>query len=151
MLGLFAYGIVALIAALVFVGGMSLVTKVGALGDRSMGTRILFAWALCFASPYLWVEANTKMHVANLEHVVDEAVSKHKVEPDVVMTKVQYVLGGKARLIVIARTPVQEWGSYRNIYALTAERDGENWQLVEVTPINTEDGDSAGFTLPPYW
>ncbi|MEW5882660.1 MAG: hypothetical protein AB1725_00355 [Armatimonadota bacterium] len=151
MLGLLAYGIIALVAAVVVVGGISLVTKVGALGDRSNGPRVLLAWALCFIAPYIWVEANTMMHAGDLEPVVDEAVAEEEVEPDVVSTKVQYMLGGKARLIVIARTTEQEWGTYRNIYGITATYDGENWHLVSVTPINTEEGDSAGFTFPPYW
>ncbi len=151
MLGLLAYGIIALVVAVVFVGGAALVTKVGALGERSNGRRVLIAWAFCFIAPYIWVEANTKMLAADLEPVVDEAVAEEEVEPDVVSTKVQYAIGGKARLIVIARTPEEEWGSYRNIYGITATFNGENWQLVSVTPINTEEGDSAGFTFPPYW
>lgn len=151
MLGLLAYGIAALIAAVVAVGVFSMLTKVGSLGDRSNGPRLLIAWVLCFFLPYLWVEVNTKMYAEDLEHVVNEAVEKRKVEPDVVTMKVQYALKGRARLIVIARTPEQEWGSYRNVYVITANYDGKVWQMDEVTPVNTEDGDSAGFTLPPYW
>jgi hypothetical protein len=151
MLGLLAYGIFALVAAVLLVGGLSLVTKVGSLGDRSNGTRLILTWAFCFIAPYVWVEANTRLHAADLEHVVEEAVAKRKVEPDVVTTKVQYAMRGRARVIVIARTPEEEWGSYRNIYAITANFDGEHWQLDDVVPINTEEGDSAGFTIPPYW
>lgn len=151
MLGLLAYGIFALIAAVLFVGALSLITKVGTLGDRSNGARLILTWAFCMVAPYVWVEIQTKMHQSELEHVVDQAVAARKVEPDVVMTKVQYALKGRARLIVIARTPEQEWGSYRNIYAITANYDGEHWRLDEVIPINTEEGDSAGFTIPPYW
>lgn len=151
MLGLLAYGIVALIAAVVVVGGMSLITKAGAIGDRSNAPRLFVVWLLCFVGPYVWVETNTKLHAANLEHVVEEAVSKQQVEPDVVTTKVQYMLGGKARLIVIARTPEQAWGSYRNLYAVTAVYKDGTWRLDEVIPVNTEEGDSAGFTFPPYW
>lgn len=151
MLGLLAYGIFALIAAILFVGALSLVTRVGTLGDRSNGSRLILAWAFCFVAPYVWVETNTRLHAADLEHVVEEAVTKRKVEPDVITTKVQYAMRRRARLIVIARTPEEKWGSYRNIYALTANYDGEKWQLDEVIPINTVEGDSAGFTIPPYW
>jgi hypothetical protein len=149
--GLLAYAFAALVVAGALSALVGFFTRVGSSVEKGAGLRILIAWLVCFAGPYVWVEANTAKYAADLEPVVDEAIQKSKIEPDVQFVKVQYAWKDRAKLIVVAKTEEHEWGSYRNLYAVTAVKDGEYWELDEVIPINTEDGDSAGFSIPPYW
>jgi len=149
--GLLAYAFVALIVAGAISAAVGFFSRVGNAVEKGAAVRILGLWLFCFAAPYVWVEANTAKYAADLEPVVEEAVEKGKIQPDVQFVKVQYAWKDRAKLIVVAKTKEQAWGSYRNLYAVLAKKTDDYWELDEVIPINTEDGDSAGFTIPPYW
>ena len=151
MFGLFLYALVCLVVAVVLVGLRTLVMRVGKIGETSNAIRLAVTWLVVLAIPYVWVEAQTRMHKKEFADIVDQVAEKKLIEGEPAYFKVQSEMNGKAKLLVIS-TGENTWGgTYRNVYSMRLHQDSKGWLLESVNPVNTTDGDSAGFTLPPYW
>lgn len=151
MFGLFLYSIVCLGAAglLVLIRGMF--TKVGSMGESPNAARLVFTWLVMLALPYGWVEGQTMMHKHEFAEAVHEIEEKGLVTGEAHYYKVQNAMGEHARVILVTTGDLSWGGTYRNVYAVHLERNGTSWAVSAIDPVNTTDGDSAGFTFPPYW
>lgn len=151
MFGLFLYALVCALVAVGLVALRTLVTRVSKIGENSNAVRLVVTWLVVMALPYGWVEVQTRMHKQEFAGIVDQVAEKKLIEGDPAYFKVQSDMNGKARLLVVA-TGENHWGgTFRNVYGMRLHKDAKGWLLESVDPINTTDGDSAGFTVPPYW
>lgn len=152
MFGLFMYTFGAFFLALVIVGLSRLFIKIGSIGDKPMASRLLIAGFACFSFPYLWVEFNTIRYGEGFSEYVESLEEDGLIRGELLYYKVQYAFATKSRILLVSET-VHDWGgTSRNLYAIKFEKhDDEEWHPIEINKVNTEDGDSAGFTIPPYW
>lgn len=151
MLGLMLYAIVCFTIAAAFTWLSLMFTKLGSTTDRSAASRLIALWVFVFAVPYIWVEACTAIYKEKFDDGVYLASDKGYMEGDLLYYKVRIPFGNTAKIVAVTEI-VEDWGgTYRNLYDLEFERNGNGWQLSAVIPINTKDGDAAGFTVPPYW
>ena len=150
MLGLMLYAIVCFIASWLALALLGFFTKVSRTGEKSPSRRLLVIWLAFLSLPYAWVEAQTALHEQEFTEPVDIAYVKSLFDGEPLYFKVQYATGTNARLLLIAYED-ENWGTYRNIYSVRLRRVGNDWLLKSVDPINTFEGDAAGFTFPPYW
>jgi hypothetical protein len=151
MLGALLYGIVCFVIGAVVVWFSLLFTKLGKSAERPMAGRLFSTWILMLALPYIWVEFNTWRSEEEFLSGVDTAAEKGMTNGDFAYLKVKGALGESARVLVVTEGEEEWGGTWRNMYNLDFERDSEGWKLISVHPVNTQDGDSAGFSFPPYW
>lgn len=151
MLGLLLYAIVCFTIAGALTWISVLFSKVGSTADKPAVTRLVFLWLAVFALPYGWVEFNTARRSKDFELGVENAVDKGLVTGELAYFKVRNAVGESAKVLVVTDVEDDWGGTYRNLYHLDFEKDSDGWHVRHVTPLNTKDGDSAGFSVPPYW
>ena len=150
MFGILAYAIVGLVVAGVIQLIRGLLTRFNH-GEGGGPLQLVLTWLVVMAIPYIWVEAQTSMHGDDFQPIVDEVGHKDYVDGEVAYFKVLYSHADRAKLVVVCNGDYQWGGTYRNIYDIILSKEGKSWVLNTVDPVNTSDGDSAGFTVPPYW
>jgi hypothetical protein len=151
MFGLLAYCMVGLVVACVVQVARAFLTRLGSMSEGSNPLRLVLTWLVVMAIPYLWVEGQTAMHGPQFEPLVFDLYDKNMVDGDVAYYKVLYAWHDKASVVLVCNGDYQWGGTYRNIYKATFARDSVGWTLQKLTAVNTSEGDSAGFTIPPYW
>lgn len=151
MLGLMLYAIVCFTIAAAFMWLSLIFTKLGSTTDKPAISRLVVLWVFVFAVPYIWVEVCTAIYKKDFDDGVFLASEKGFLEGDLLYYKVRIPFGSTAKIVAVTEI-VEDWGgTYRNLYDLEFKRDGSEWHLSAVVPVNTKDGDAAGFTVPPYW
>lgn len=150
MFGLLAYAIVAGIAAAVIQLIRGLLTR-NHSGEGSGPVQLIAVWLIVMAIPYVWVEWQTRSRGQEFSSIVDEVYEREFVDGAPAYYKVIYANDEHARLVLVCNGEYHWGGTYRNLYNLLLSRDKDQWVLSAVDAVNTADGDSAGFTIPPYW
>jgi len=150
MFGILAYAIVGLVVAGVIQLFRGLITRYNH-GEGGGPLQLVLTWIVVMAIPYVWVEAQTSMHSNEFEPIIEEVAKRELVDGNVAYFKVLYARNDDAKLVVVCNGDYEWGGTYRNIYDLRLSKQGTTWMLDMVDPVNTSDGDSAGFTVPPYW
>lgn len=151
MFGLFFYALVCFIAAAVLVGLLNLVMKVAKTGEGSAAPRLFITWLLLMGGPYAWVEWQTRSHGSEFKQIVQEVADRNLISGDLAYFKVQRDSSKSAKLLLVSGGENNWGGTFRNIYSLKLHQAADGWSLDSIDPINTADGDSAGFSFPPYW
>ena len=151
MFGLFLYALGCLAAASIVVMLRAFTMKAGRIGEGSNALLLLLTWAVVVAAPYGWVETQTTLHRKDFAPVVTELAERGHLDGDPVYFKVQAAGEENAKLILVTGGENTWGGTYRNIYSLRLDKSAAGWWVKSVDPVNTTDGDSAGFTFPPYW
>lgn len=151
MLGFLLYTVMGLVVALAANWIRALFTKAGKIGESPAAGRIGILWLVTLILPYSWVEIQTKRAGSEFDPVIDRAYKLDQIAGTFVYAKVQHAWGSDAKIIVVSEEKEEWGGTYRGLYQLISKKDGGEWALEEVRPINTLRGDSAGFVFPPYW
>ncbi|MCH8273627.1 MAG: hypothetical protein IH851_02420 [Armatimonadetes bacterium] len=151
MFGLFIYAVLCFAVALALISVWSVMRRVSTSGDRPMAPRLLVAWILLLALPYVGVEIQTALYGDQFADQVNEALESGLIEGDTLYYRVQNGLGSQAQLVLVAHVGEDWGGTYRNIYRIRMVREGAQWSLVGVEPVDVSEGPSGGFTIPPYW
>jgi len=151
VLGLIVYALVSLAIAFGILCIRAWFVRVGILGDYPATQRLLLIWVVVFALPYFWVEILTLLKGKEFQKEIAYLAYNEKILGEPLYFKVQYAFGGKGKVVLIS-TDTSEWGgTFRNIYSISFSHDGKEWVPERIDEVNTENGDSAGFTFPPYW
>lgn len=151
MFGLLFYALGCLVVTGILMTLRTLVTKVSKTAENSNAQRIIVCWLAVTVLPYIWVEIQTTLYKTDFNSLVAEIAKKDLIAGEPAFFKVQNALGSHARLILVSEGKTNWGGTYRNLYLVKLDKDRAGWLVSSVDPVNTTDGDSAGFSLPPYW
>jgi hypothetical protein len=151
MFGLLLYSLGCVGASGVIYTVRAVLSKTSRIGERSNATFLFLTWMFVMAAPYGWVETLTAIHKSEFTPIVEEVVRHKGIDGDLMYFKVQTASSDHAKLIIVTAGENNWGGTFRNIYAVELGKSPTGWWANSIDPINTTDGDSAGFTLPPYW
>ncbi|HWP31863.1 MAG TPA: hypothetical protein VNK96_09120 [Fimbriimonadales bacterium] len=151
VLGLIFYALVSLAITFGILVIRAWFTRVGILGEHPATQRLLMIWIIVFALPYIWVEVLTFWKGKEFEEEISYIAYSEKILGEPLYYKVQYAFRGTGKVILIAEDTSEWGGTFRNIYSISFSHNGKGWVAKRIDEVNTEDGDSAGFTFPPYW
>ena len=151
MFGLLLYTVVCFGIALMLVCVRSLFTKVGTMGDKPVFFKLFAWWVILCIAPYGWVEWQTRQHGKEFATAVDQLADRGQIRGTPLYWKVRSFGTDRSTIFVVSKVVANWGGTHRNLYRAEMFKQNGKWKTDSIAAVNSDDGDEAGFTVPPYW
>ena len=107
---------------------------------------------LCAATPYLYIEAMTKMKGAGVREAVERTLKTAKVTGHLAYYKVTSASDTEAQLIVVAKEKTTLNDGESCVMKMKLENHPKKgWKATEYEFVDSFKRGKDAFTMPPYW